>query len=108
MIDALPVMIRQGRVDCDIEIGPLDRIATEEMFASFYGRSFLALIRSYTHSPHFVPRTGAELQLIFMTHDAEQAVAALAGHRYEQSSVTEIRPATRTARSAGQGRGDND
>jgi hypothetical protein len=88
-------LIRVGRVDCDIPIGPLDQRATEAMFVSFYGEDARPMIWAYTTSAHFKPRTGAELQLLFMTHDAPSAIARLRAD--EQPAVTEIRRAARVA-----------
>jgi len=73
-------LIRPGRVDCDLEITVLEPEAAEDMFVAFYGDESKSLIRSYTTSSFFKPRTGAELQQIFMTESAEQALKALRGH----------------------------
>lgn len=67
-------LIRPGRVDCDIEVGRLDREQTEAMFVAFYGE---AAIEGYTRSAAFRPHTGADLQVLFMTEGAERAVDCL-------------------------------
>ncbi|MFO1166816.1 MAG: AAA family ATPase [Rhodoblastus sp.] len=69
-IDRLdPAIVRPGRIDDVIEIGPLSLDCARDMFRAFYGRDGIA---AYT------PRTGAELQRLFSTKSAEQAEAALA------------------------------
>lgn len=73
-------LIRPGRVDCDLEVTPLEADATEEMFAAFYGDEHARLIQPYTQSPQFRPRTGAVLQQLFMTESPERAVERLRQH----------------------------
>ena len=69
-IDRLdPAIVRPGRIDDVIEIGPLSLDCARDMFRAFYGRDGIA---AYT------PRTGAELQRLFSTKSAEEAEAALA------------------------------
>lgn len=69
-IDRLdPAIVRPGRIDEVIEVGPLSLDSAREMFRAFYGREGIA---GYT------PRTGAELQQIFSTMSAEAAEATLA------------------------------
>jgi chaperone BCS1 len=81
-----PALIRPGRIDHDIEIGPLNAQATEEMFVSFYGDEYRYLIRGYTTSRHFIPQTGAECQRVFMAcKSANEAVHEL--HRREGEVV---------------------
>jgi chaperone BCS1 len=70
-------LIRPGRVDCDIEIGRLDREQTEAMFVAFYGEAERPAIERYTRSAEFRPHTGADLQVLFMTEGAERAVECL-------------------------------
>lgn len=64
-----PAIIRPGRIDEAIEIGPLPLASARAMFRAFYGRDGVA-----NYSPH----TGAELQRMFSTMSAEEAEAALA------------------------------
>ncbi len=64
-----PAIVRPGRIDDVIEVGPLSLASARHMFAAFYGRDG---IDSYT------PRTGAELQQMFSTLSPEAAEAALA------------------------------
>jgi chaperone BCS1 len=73
-------LIRPGRVDCDLEITPLEADATEEMFVAFYGDEYAHLIQTYTQLPQFKPRTGAVLQQLFMTESPERAVERLRQH----------------------------
>lgn len=73
-------LIRPGRVDCDLEITSLDIKATEEMFIAFYGQETKSLIQSYTRSPQFKPHTGAVLQQLFMTENADRAIERLCHH----------------------------
>jgi len=64
-----PAIVRPGRIDEVIEIGPLSLASAREMFRAFYGRDG---IEAYT------PRTGAELQRMFSTLAAEAAEIELA------------------------------
>ena len=64
-----PAIVRPGRIDDVIEIGPLSLASARAMFRAFYGRDG---ITGYT------PRTGAELQRLFSTMTAEAAEAELA------------------------------
>jgi chaperone BCS1 len=64
-----PAIIRPGRIDEAIEIGPLPIESARAMFRAFYGRDG---IESYH------PRTGAQLQRMFSTMTAGAASAALA------------------------------
>lgn len=65
-----PAIVRPGRIDEAIEVGPLSVESAREMFRAFYGREGIDAYR---------PRTGAELQRMFSTMSAEDAEAALAG-----------------------------
>lgn len=62
-------IVRPGRIDDVIEIGPLSLESARQMFRAFYGRDGIV---AYT------PRTGAELQQMFSTLSADDAEAALA------------------------------
>ncbi|MGE5370251.1 MAG: AAA family ATPase [Chloroflexota bacterium] len=64
-----PAIVRPGRIDEVIEVGPLSLESARAMFAAFYGREGIA---AYT------PRTGAELQQMFSTMTAEEAERELA------------------------------
>jgi len=64
-----PAILRPGRIDEAIEVGPLPLACARQMFRAFYGRDG---IEGYT------PRTGAELQQMFSTMSAEEAEAELA------------------------------
>jgi len=64
-----PAIVRPGRIDEAIEIGPLSLVSARRMFRAFYGRDG---IDGYT------PRTGAQLQRMFSTLPAEEAEAELA------------------------------
>ena len=69
-IDRLdPAIIRPGRIDDVIEIGPLSHESARRMFRAFYGRDGVE---------RYAPRTGAELQLMFSTLTAQESEAALA------------------------------
>lgn len=72
-----PAIVRPGRIDEVIEIGPLSLASARQMFRAFYGRDGIA---SYT------PRTGAELQQMFSTLSPEAAEAVLA--RKQKSPLT--------------------
>jgi len=63
-----PAIVRPGRIDEVIEVGPLSLESARAMFTAFYGREG---IEGYT------PRTGAELQQMFSTMSAEEAERAL-------------------------------
>lgn len=64
-----PAIVRPGRIDEVIEIGPLSHAAAQAMFKAFYGRDGLN---------QYSPRTGAELQQMFSTLSPEAAEAELA------------------------------
>ena len=64
-----PAIVRPGRIDDVIEIGPLSLDSARDMFRAFYGRDGIS---------DYAPRTGAELQRLFSTRSAEEAEAALA------------------------------
>lgn len=64
-----PALVRPGRIDDVIEVGPLSLESARVMFKAFYGRDG---ITGYT------PRTGAELQRMFSTLAAEASEAELA------------------------------
>ncbi len=64
-----PAIIRPGRIDEVVEIGPLSVASARRMFKAFYGRDGIG---------DYSPRTGAELQVMFSTKTAEEAEAALA------------------------------
>jgi chaperone BCS1 len=65
-------LIRPGRLDCCIEIGPLDYEDMAKMFKSFYGNS-----KGLTGSQGYKPMVGAKLQEIFMRQKQKEAVKAL-------------------------------
>lgn len=64
-----PAIVRPGRIDEVIEIGPLSLASARHMFKAFYGRDGI---------DGYSPRTGAELQRLFSTVTAEAAEAELA------------------------------
>lgn len=64
-----PAIIRPGRIDDVIEIGPLSVESARAMFKAFYGRDGIT---------NYTPHTGAELQVMFSTLSAERAEAELA------------------------------
>ncbi|MCX7899724.1 MAG: AAA family ATPase [Methylocystis sp.] len=79
-IDKLdPAIVRPGRIDDVIEVGPLSLASAREMFRAFFGRDG---IHDYS------PRTGAELQRMFSTLSAAEAEAELA--RETPSIVREV------------------
>ena len=63
-----PAIVRPGRIDDVIEVGPLSIDSARRMFKAFYGRNGI---------DGYFPRTGAELQLMFSTMTAEDAEAEL-------------------------------
>ena len=65
-----PAIVRPGRIDEVVEIGPLSRESARAMFIAFYGHDGLG---------DYAPRTGAQLQQMFSTMPAEAAAAALTG-----------------------------
>lgn len=78
-----PALVRDGRIDMDIEMGPLEPKAIQRMFTAFYGKE--------AADRHILPaimrkeigtRTGAELQMIFM-EEADPAKAV-----YRISNIT--------------------
>jgi chaperone BCS1 len=64
-----PAIVRPGRIDEVIEVGPLSIESARAMFKAFYGREGIA---------DYAPRTGAELQQMFATMRAEEVEAELA------------------------------
>lgn len=64
-----PAIVRPGRIDDVIEVGPLALESARAMFRAFYGRDGIGDYR---------PVTGAELQQMFSTMAAEAAEAELA------------------------------
>lgn len=64
-----PALVRPGRIDDVIEVGPLSLESARAMFKAFYGRDGISA---------YGPRTGAELQRMFSTLSAEAAEAELA------------------------------
>jgi len=64
-----PAIVRPGRIDEVIAVGPLSLVSARQMFAAFYGRDGIG---------EYSPRTGAELQRMFSTLTAEDAERALA------------------------------
>lgn len=64
-----PALVRPGRIDEVLEIGPLPVESARQMFRVFYGREGIG---------DYQPRTGAELQQLFSTRDAAQAEQELA------------------------------
>ncbi len=64
-----PAIVRPGRIDEVIEVGPLPLDCARKMFRAFYGREGIN---------NYFPRPGAELQRIFSTRTAEEAEAELA------------------------------
>lgn len=61
-------LIRKGRVDMTIEVGPLSQQVMRMMFANFYGEDSLPILDHYLDEFEYVPRTGAILQDIFMNN----------------------------------------
>ena len=72
-----PALVRDGRIDCDLEIGRLGPVEVEDMFVAFYGENARQFIRPYVASPRFKPHTGAELQVLFMSKTPLEALALL-------------------------------
>ncbi len=64
-----PAIVRPGRIDDVIEVGPLSLESARQMFRAFYGRDGI---------DRYSPRTGAELQQIFSTMRAKDAETELA------------------------------
>ncbi len=63
-----PAIIRPGRIDDVIEVSPLSLASARQMFRAFYGRDGIN---------GYVPRTGAELQQMFLSMTANDAEAEL-------------------------------
>lgn len=59
-----PAIVRPGRIDEVIEVGPLSRQSAREMFKAFYGRDGIT---------GYAPQTGARLQQMFSTMSADAA-----------------------------------
>jgi SpoVK/Ycf46/Vps4 family AAA+-type ATPase len=88
-----PALIRRGRVDVDIKVEPLDRDQTAAMYVAFYGEENRHEIERYVTRASFRPHTGADLQVLFMTETAEDAVRCLfSGERRVTGNVVELPP----------------
>lgn len=61
-----PAIVRPGRIDEVIEVGPLSFASARQMFKAFYGREGM-------QEGNYTPRTGAELQQMFSVLPAEDA-----------------------------------
>jgi chaperone BCS1 len=64
-----PAIVRPGRIDEVIEIGPLPLESARAMFRAFYGREGIS---------DYAPQTGARLQQLFSTASADEAEQELA------------------------------
>ena len=84
-----PAIVRPGRIDHVIEIGPLSLDSARQMFRAFYGREGIAA---------YAPRTGAELQQMFSTMTAEQAEAELARRAASERDISRPLPETANLR----------
>ena len=82
-----PAIVRPGRIDEVIEVGPLSLAAARQMFKAFYGHDGIE---------RYSPRTGAELQQMFSTLPAAAAEAELASGA-AAPSVTATAAATAAA-----------
>lgn len=83
-------LVRPGRVDCEVLVERLDRASTVAMFMAFYGKQYRALVERHVHTLDFEPRTGADLQILFMTHGPESAAAALAARSHPPASNLQV------------------
>jgi chaperone BCS1 len=72
-----PALIRPGRVDHDLEIGPIGPDAVRAMFIAYYGEEHAELIEPYVRGQSFRARPGAEVQQVFI----EESAPASAVHR---------------------------
>lgn len=63
-----PAIVRPGRIDEVVEVGPLSIESARAMFRAFYGREGIGA---------YAPHTGAELQRMFSTMSAEEAEGEL-------------------------------
>lgn len=72
-----PALIRPGRVDHDMEIGPIGPAAVRDMFSAYYGDQHVELIEPYLRCTSFRARPGAEVQQVFL----EERTPAGAVHR---------------------------
>jgi chaperone BCS1 len=70
-------LLRKGRVDMTIELGPLSYTVMAKMFENYYGIYALESLESWAETHTYVPKTGAELQDIFMTSDIKGALEKL-------------------------------
>ena len=74
--DALdPALVRPGRIDLAMEIGPLSFEAATEMFVAFYGKSRLSEWNQLEND--YIPTVGSKLQEIFLNNDIGCVRAAL-------------------------------
>lgn len=70
-----PALLRAGRTDLLLEVGPIAGDDLRAMFEAFYGAGSASLLEDRTIAPH----TGSRLQQIFVAHTAEEARDILLG-----------------------------
>lgn len=70
-------LVRPGRIDFAIEIGPLNFETAKDMFVAFYGEEHVSIWNFFTDM--YLPTIGSELQEIFMNNDVGQVKVALTG-----------------------------
>ena len=70
-----PALVRPGRIDLAIELGPLDADTARDMFFDFYGDEDFSFWEEIEKD--YTPLTGSKLQEIFMNNTAAQAAQLL-------------------------------
>lgn len=68
-------LVRKGRIDLHMEIGPLDEQTARRMFITFYGIEFIDNWLNVTND--YMPTVGAILQDMFMNYPADEATQRL-------------------------------
>jgi chaperone BCS1 len=70
-------LLRKGRVDESLEIGPIEKDVMAEMFVAFYGEDNRSMLTKHLKKHEYTPTVGAKLQYLFSNFTAEQALDKL-------------------------------
>lgn len=73
-----PALVRKGRFDLTVDLGPLDGETMTEMFAAFYGEDRRSEAEAFIASGVYVPVVGAVAQDLFRHETPGDALARLA------------------------------
>ncbi len=85
-------LVRKGRFDLRVEIGPLDEDCLAQMFVAFYGEENRGMVERFIATGLYRPTVGAEVQDLFRHHGPEEALSRL-GRRKLNGSGMRFTPA---------------